>query len=156
MCTSVGATLVSTMDLKQQKFLTIKEARLSNKQCLVVFFLIKTIFQFKVIFWEYKNYRYWPYLWKEMLCYLRRNSIKDTTRKEWEVAVFFDQPFLAFGVNIDIYIVNSNTDKYRPKETQTLDNFLTVKLREKWRRQRMCIKFRFILKFVWKATSFWL
>ena len=156
MCTSVGATLVSTMDLKQQKFLTIKEARLSNKQCLVVFFLIKTIFQFKVIFWEYKNYRYWPYLWKEMLCYLRRNSIKDTTRKEWEVAVFFDQPFLAFGVNIDIYIVNSNTDKYRPKETQTLDNFLTVKLREKWRRQRMCIKFRFILKFAWKGTSFWL
>ena len=50
MCTSVGATLVSTMDLKQQKFLTIKGARLSDKQCLVVFFLIKTIFQFKVIF----------------------------------------------------------------------------------------------------------
>ena len=57
--------------------------------------------------------------------------MKDTTRKEQEVAVFFDQSFLVFGVNIDIYIVNPNADKYRPKETQTLDNFLTVKPREK-------------------------
>ena len=32
--------------------------------------------------------------------------MKDTTRKGQEVAVFFDQFFLEFAANMDIYIVN--------------------------------------------------
>ena len=50
--------------------------------------------------------------------------MKETTRKEQEVAVFFDQPFLVFGANMDIYIANLHIQsEYGQMQTKRNSDF---------------------------------
>ena len=52
--------------------------------------------------------------------------MKETTRKEQEVAVFFDQPLLVFGANMDIYIVSLHIQsEYGQMQTKKNSDFRT-------------------------------